>query len=764
MYCNGESSDILEWKKIAAVQQKNIYLMFSGRTWDSYKEDEYDFLAIKVAYALFGQPVGGNQNEITHLLDTYSNDQQNAAHHLKNIIINVYHRAPSMELKVATVFVSVKVLEKCYFLPVFRLLWNAINNTELSHYIDHTGRTYESWTDYLENNRLPKCMYCYPKYGFYSCNSGWKHEFDPNLEPTIEFGTSPACHLFSRTSCGFNDVSTVGGTATADVNIVSLSTPLTPVLLTADKAVDKGSQDDSPTDRGALSDWVAVSINAFHEATGAKTSAVLGSSARVTVTILNISTLCVDSLSTAAAATYLVIKGINEQLTTFDILQFSIGVFFFSNTLIQPKTAGQIIKRAQNECLAAVREDIQAPAGREAFDNFATSNRSARQMHDNERITESIRRINDPNEFFTSAAETNSYIHLTKDGLFNLSDDIDIHPRAFKEIGGAINPDRRVELLKATAKYNNGEITEDQYRAAIRSFRQNEHITFLLTREEIMNEVAKGFNTTDLRQVEISGRRIFENMNSDEVDRLGRVLYGRNYNQDIIQATTIIAKKRTCPNTCDFCSYVELICHELQDRTSAEKIHILNDLKNRSSAFFHDFNNRLDADLQQVQRLRHTAAYQFTNDLSGVYHFRKHGNEFHAHGNMRVYLHNVPLNLFSDDTYLFSAGRSHDGQTMRLVFANPENQQIGFLIQQNDGSGRQMASTFIEPGFFGSAEQWNQRIENAMINLQSPSFKVDSRDAYIGIDFSYLLEQQQHASENLELFKALCFVVAAFFK
>ncbi|CAF1520597.1 unnamed protein product [Rotaria magnacalcarata] len=442
-----------------------------------------------------------------------------------------------MELKVATVFVSVKVWEKRYFLPVFRLLWSDINNTELSHYIDHTGRTYESWTDYLENNHLPKCMYCYPKYGFYSCSSGWKHEFDPDLEPTIEFGTSPACHLFSRTGCGLNDVSTVADTVATDVNVVSRCPLLTPVLLTADKSADKGSQGDSLTDREALSDWVAVSINAFHEATGAKTGAILGPSARVIVTILNMSTLCVNSLSIAVAATNLIIKGINGQLTILDILQFSIGVFFFSNTLIQPKTAGQIIKRAQNECLAAVKEDVQVTNLVKIF---------ARQTHDNERIIESICLINDSNEFFTSVAETNSYIHLTKYGLFNLNDDIDIHPRTFKKIGGAINPDRRVELLKATTKYNNGEITEDQYRAAVRSFRQNENFTFLLTRDEIMNKVTK-------------------------VDRLGRVLYGRNYNQDIIQSATIIAKKRACSNTCDFCSYVELICHELQVNSLANR-------------------------------------------------------------------------------------------------------------------------------------------------------------------------------------------------
>jgi hypothetical protein len=49
--------DVVEWKKTAAVKQKNIYWMFGGRIWDSYTSKEHDLLAGKIAFALLSLPV-----------------------------------------------------------------------------------------------------------------------------------------------------------------------------------------------------------------------------------------------------------------------------------------------------------------------------------------------------------------------------------------------------------------------------------------------------------------------------------------------------------------------------------------------------------------------------------------------------------------------------------------------------------------------------------------------------------------------------------
>lgn len=400
-------------------------------------------------------------------------------------------------------------------------------------------------------------------------------------------------------------------------------------------------------------------------------------------------------------------------------------------------------------------------------------------MHGNGRLIESIRHITDPNEFFTSVAQTNSKVLLTTDGLFSINGQIDIHPRSFSELGGVTDPNRRTGLLTATADYSNGEMTEEQYRQTIKSFQQNERLAFVLTRDEIMTKAANGFGATDIQQVEIGGRKIFANISIAEVDRLGRVLSERQYNANIIKAASTVASERGCQNVNDFCSYLELVYHELQvylllkiyrlthshfqNKTKVERVEILDNLQNKNNSFFKTFNDTLNSDLQEAQRLRSTATYSFANDLFAVYHFRKHGHEFGHNTPMEIYLHDVPSNLFSNDHYLFSAGYSQNGRIVRIVYANPENQQIGFLIKTTDGSSRWVASTFIHPGFFGSAEQWQNRVQNALINLNNRSFQANSQTCCGGIDFSYLLGQQQYAKENLDLFMDMCRTAAAFF-
>ncbi|UJR13691.1 hypothetical protein I4U23_000703 [Adineta vaga] len=743
-------SDMDEWKETCATEQRNFYLLLDGRIWDLYKRDEYNLLALKIAYALFGPPTIGNKNVNTNLLDAYTEDQRRKAHQLKDTIIKVHRKAPQKELKASTIFVCVKDREKRY-VPVFRLLWEENSYRDVSYYIDHSGRTYKNWQSYLKKNHLPKCSYCYPKHGYYTCDLDGKYKFDVDSKPIIQFAKSPACSALNRVGRAFDKIASGVGLVATGVTIVGLFTPVAPVVLTvaaigglssgfygaarsAEKLVDKGIHGESLTDLESPTPLVNSAV-----AVSAKAGSILGPSARVAITTLNISKFCVDTCSIALATTNLVIKRINGHLTTLDVLQYCVSIFFFGNTLVQPKTAGQIIKRAQNEYLQSVKQDMEGPGAQNAFDQFTTLNRGPRQMHGNARLIQSIRCIKNPDEFFTSVAKTNSKVGLTEEGLLNLNDQIDIHPQAFSEIGGITDPHRRHELIEATAKHRRGETT-------------NERLIFSMTRDEIMQKAAKGFNVQDIRQVEINAKKIFANMNTAEIDRLGRVLSADDYKKDVIQAARAIANERKCETSGDFCSFVELVRCQLENKKRGEKAAILNSLQNKDSELFREFNDNLNADLQKAISLRRPRApYQFTNNLSAVYHFRKHGNQFNSNGNMQVYLHDVPHDFFSNESHLLSRGLSQDGKITRLVFANPKNQQIGFLLEENDGSNRRVASTFINPDFFGSAEQWSEIHKKAMKNLSNPSFQADPKANYGGIDFSYLLKQQRYAGENLDL-------------
>lgn len=50
--------------------------------------------------------------------------------------------------------------------------------------MDSNCRVYKDWDDFLNNNQLPKCTYCYPRRGVY--------DGDDNDEVYFEFGKTPA--------------------------------------------------------------------------------------------------------------------------------------------------------------------------------------------------------------------------------------------------------------------------------------------------------------------------------------------------------------------------------------------------------------------------------------------------------------------------------------------------------------------------------------------------------------------------------------------
>ena len=75
-------------------------------------------------------------------------------------------------------------------------------------YVDNQCRVYENWGDWKENNRLPMLKYCYPKDGYFTCESG-RYLFDPNRDPVVEYGTSPACDVSSRILRQFDNASAI---------------------------------------------------------------------------------------------------------------------------------------------------------------------------------------------------------------------------------------------------------------------------------------------------------------------------------------------------------------------------------------------------------------------------------------------------------------------------------------------------------------------------------------------------------------------------
>uniref|UniRef100_A0AC35FRP7 DUF4781 domain-containing protein n=1 Tax=Panagrolaimus sp. PS1159 TaxID=55785 RepID=A0AC35FRP7_9BILA len=152
------------------------------------------------------------------------------AQKIVDVILKVRKQAGIYQLAVGIILIYCKEDEKEFSLPIFRV-YTGENNS--SKYVDIQCRIYESWNDWKENNRLQKLKYCYPKNGYFSC-SDEGHMFDPDLDPVVKYGTSPACKLSSQIARIFD----IGVHGAGFISIATLFTPVgwigVPVLLTAE--------------------------------------------------------------------------------------------------------------------------------------------------------------------------------------------------------------------------------------------------------------------------------------------------------------------------------------------------------------------------------------------------------------------------------------------------------------------------------------------------------------------------------------------------
>lgn len=201
----------------------------------------------------------------------------------------------------------------------------------------------------------------------------------------------------------------------------------------AQRLIDKSTHNESLTDLESLTCWLAILVTPAHFATAATNGAlaagarnsgrIFSSTVRTTATILNLTTVGLDSVMIAFGLANLIEKTKNNQLTPLDILQFSMSVFFFGHTLIQPKTASGIIKAAQNEHIAAYKDAMTDPDAQKAFQNFVDRNRGNHEMRDNSKIVRTINKIDDPNTFFKGLGDMKADIGGRKGQTVIIHDD-----------------------------------------------------------------------------------------------------------------------------------------------------------------------------------------------------------------------------------------------------------------------------------------------------------------------------------------------------
>ncbi|XP_076179969.1 uncharacterized protein LOC143153070 [Ptiloglossa arizonensis] len=721
-----DDPDTKKWKEDARSVQQNFYTSFEGKQWDVYSPEDYDLLCVKICIAVYGIPTKENNN-MPDLEKIYDKSQRAYADTIKDKILHVYDRYSKLsQLHTGIVFVSCLVSKTAYTVPIFRV---RINKSEESYFVDLQTRVYKSWKDWEENNVLPMMKYCYPRYGFYTCSGNNSYEFDIDCDVDLTFGTSPSCNVTARTGKVL-DVGAGGiGLVTGVIGIAAMFTPVAPVVLlcagaagttsaiygagrSIHRLVDKGTHEQSLLDLESilcglsiaalpLHAWMA-SVNSTFVA-GARAGRNFTSLQLAGGTALKFTTIALDSSMLVIGFVNLYNKKQEDNLEALDVLQFSLSVFFFSNTLIQPKTANGIIHKAQTDYFKEYRANMTNSEAQKSFDKFVGDF----SVKKGARIARTINRINSPNEFFEKVSTAKS-VKVKGGRNVTINKKLTVNPNRFNQL----TKENAETLLSNVENHKNARQVNQQFKR----FMKEERLALNVRRNDTIQKIADvfGTDTKNLKDFKINDKELFADLTGADIDRLQTVFENTagNYNKDVIFAAIALADEFKCNNINDLNSCIELIAMEKKHKTRSEYRQFLTDIRNDPHVM-EQFKNSVTDDCNTAKGILTNTELKFNSPLTAVYHYRKHGHEFGIGTTMDVYFDQIPKNLFREE-HLFRNVYDQNGMFQIKTYANQSNHQFGVLRVAEDGS-TSIATVFTNEKFF---ENWSTKSANAQEYLQ----------------------------------------------
>ena len=182
--------------------------------------------------------------------------------------------------------------------------------------------------------------------------------------------------------------------------------------------VDKGTHGQSLKDLESMTLWFSIAATPLHFASTAASGMltrgavqqgrIFSQSTRAFATALLCTTFGLDTALISIGLANLVKKGKDNDLTTLDVVQFSLSVFFFTNTLIQPKTANGVIRKAQSAHFDQVGNSMADETSKKAFDKFLENNKVDGSIQERSNIVRTVNRMDDPNKFFGAVGSESS--------------------------------------------------------------------------------------------------------------------------------------------------------------------------------------------------------------------------------------------------------------------------------------------------------------------------------------------------------------------
>ncbi|PSN39001.1 hypothetical protein C0J52_14021 [Blattella germanica] len=606
-------SEIKPWKEKVLEEQQLYYEMLGDRDWDCYRETEIEFLERNVGHAMFGPPeelpedkngnTGYNEKKLEQIRKVCSAIKE----HNKYPSINGEH-----DTWLSVIFVCLNMKEQSVPVPVFRIPNYNPETTKKGTsgclFVDSNCRIYKDWTDFLTNNKLPKCDYCYPVNGIYYG--------DADDKVVVEIGRTPACKITNQICNVLDTASTVvmvGGmavtvaglfaTIAAPVAVVTsvgaVTTGIYGIGRSAATLVDRGKHKQSLGIKEAESRdaWISVVGNTVGMAS---TQAIQMVTKMTREGEVLCNSLTVNGLGLLNNILRLREKAVTGDLRPLDVFQFTSSLLFFTMSAINMKTANAIIRETQDGMLGSYETSLRSNRHRREFRRLVkeTQGVDGNSIQGNARVIKGINQITHKDDFFAGLvrvrqqfSQSDAKVVLTDTGLVEINGQLHLHPMRFWEIDKM----QRQLILDATKNLNQGVWSQKQFNEEMKLVCDQHQIVFKSQRNETLSSLNKVMAKAEKKPSGAAKENCISQLNGNQVDMISYQLhrFAKQHHKKLINIAVNLADLMGYRKTAEFLRIVGFVANYVEEVVVSVELKYQEDLCSALNAQGDDFDREV---------------------------------------------------------------------------------------------------------------------------------------------------------------------------
>lgn len=196
--------------------------------------------------------------------------------------------------------------------------------------------------------------------------------------------------------------------------------------------------------------------------------------------------------------------------------------------------------------------------------------------------------------------------------------------------------------MKYSYDLKNGKITENQFYKAVNEISKKYRIVFERKRENAINKMKEAFGVSDMADLQVKGKSIFEKMNRHEICRLDNAFYQvcLNCNKKHLAVSLKMASELDCKSVGEFIAVSEYAIRKLSKQAACTidanpKVQLARGEKPK----IYNFNIYAEKFLENPQEIveefkelkdkcdaANTGSPRFGNCITAANHYEKHSN------------------------------------------------------------------------------------------------------------------------------------------